>query len=106
MQSNEREGGATALKSRRASIMHACESLAVGAGRKRDLRGYVRFDQRPPAQDLTVESSGCCIARRGANDCNRCDHPGTRISRHQLRHACIAVGHDAHLGVIVLLILR
>ena len=79
--------------------MHECESLATGAGRKRDLCHHLRSHQRPPTQNSAVESSRCRVVRRGADGCDRCNDAGAGVSRNQLRYAGIAAGYDAHLGL-------
>ena len=67
MQSSESEARAMALKSSQGSVMHACESLAAGAGRKRDLRDYVRVDQgrRPARCDLLTVATNLRIKCAG-----------------------------------------
>src|SRR6266516_7071588 len=97
--SSESEASVAPLKSSPASAMHACESLAAGACRKRDLRDHLRAHQWSATEDSAVESPGRRVVRRGTNDCNRRDDAGARVSCNQLRHAGAASGHDAHLGL-------
>src|SRR6266516_1665098 len=99
IESSESEANVAPLKSGPASVMHACESLAAGACRKRDLRDHLRAYQRLATQDSAVEPPGCSVARRGIHGCDRRDDAGARVSRHQLRHARSASRHDAYLGV-------
>src|SRR5882724_3294412 len=97
----ESETNLSPLKDSLASVMHPCESVATGAGCKRDLCDHLRSHQRPSAQDSAVEPTGCRVVRGGADDCYRRDDAGARVSRHQLRHAGAAAGHDADLGLPV-----
>src|SRR5882757_6258778 len=97
----ESETNMAPLKDSLASVMHACESVATGAGCKRDLCNHLRSHQRPSAQDSAVEPTGCRVVRSGADDCYWRDDAGARVSRHQLRHPGAAAGHDAHLGLPV-----
>src|SRR6266566_8442249 len=73
IESSESEADAAPLKSKPASVMHACESLAAGACRKRDFRDHLRAHQQPATQDSAVESPGRGVVRRGTNDCHRRD---------------------------------
>src|SRR6266516_7372645 len=99
IQSRKSEANTAPLKSSPASIMHACESLAAGARRKRDLRDHLHSNQWPTTQDPAVESPRRRVVRRGADDCYWGGGAGARVSRGQLRHARAPPGHDAHLGL-------
>src|SRR5581483_9672530 len=87
------------LKDSLASVMHECESVATGAGCKRDLCHHLCSHQRPPTQSFAVKSSRCRVARRCTDGCDRCNDAGAGLSRNQLRYAGIAAGYDAHLGL-------
>jgi predicted cation transporter len=99
IKSSESKANNGPLKSRRVSVIHACESLAAGACRKRDLRDHLSAHQRQATQDSAVESPGRSIAGRGTNGCDRCDDTRARVSRNQLRHAGAAAGDDANFGL-------
>src|SRR5438874_2841695 len=99
IESSESEAKLVPLKSSAASIMHACESLAAGACRKRYFRDHLRAHQWAATEGSAVESPGRCLVRRGVNGCNRRNDAGARISRNQLRHSGAAARHDAYLGV-------
>ena len=87
------------LKDGLASVMHECESVATGAGCKRDLCHHLRSHQRPATQSSAVESSRCRVVRSGADGCDRCNDAGAGVSRNQLRYVGIAAGYDARLGL-------
>jgi hypothetical protein len=101
IEGSESEVNIAPLKSGPASVIHACEPLAAGACRKRDLRDHVRAHQRPATQNSAVESPGRRVVRRGTYDCDRRDDAGARVSRNQLRHAGATARHDAYLRLFL-----
>src|SRR5215467_3267384 len=75
------------LKSDMPSAMDARESLAKGSCRNGHLWDHICADQRPTAEDPSVESPSCCFAWSGVDGCDRCDDSAAGLSSRQLRYA-------------------
>ena len=70
IEGSESEVNIAPLKSGPVSVIHACEPLAAGACRKRDLRDHLRTHQWPATQNSAVKSPGRRVVRRGTYDCD------------------------------------